>query len=457
MHRGIRKMDAPTLFKICGSKTFIVLLCVFLLSGSLTSLATDLPNTWEKLMISGQKAQKSGKHEEAEQLYFQAFVVAEQFGTSDPRFSQSLRALGDLSFARGKLGQAEYFYQRELAILERLGSSYPESATVLAALARIKLRQDQYADAERMLETALERTRKWQSTSTDAEKAAQTYDLAYACFKQKKFAKAEPLFQRALKLKKSARQERGPSLETILLESAQNYIELGKLSAANGCLQDILNTNKGANRRVAIWLIAVANAYCRTNNSARAEVLYKQAIGLSEKYTRLKPVALADLLVRLGNLYMHDKRYAEAEAVYRRSQSILAKASGDSVYDAVATYSLADALFFQDKFIAAEAVYRKALAIEEGLADKEAEQLGHVLVQLAVTLNRLNKQEQVETLFKRAMEILAREPDLKVEYIGTVYQYAAYLQKFKRYNEANELLAQIKRLEGDSKKQAGSK
>lgn len=512
-------------------------------------LAVDSAKTWQDLSISAAKAQRAAKLDEAERLLSKALTVAEEFGDSDPRLTQSLAALTNLCIVRGELDKAETLCRRELSILSRLGTKYSDTRKVLLRLGRIKYDQFNYPEAEKFLSQALVIERESPGVLSDRELVILQYFLASACYRQKEYVKAESLLEEAIRVKRRIVRHEKWELRTLIVAKAQILLAMGKVSQADECLKEVLLKGQYTDEREAArWYTTVATLYFEANDYARAEPLFKEALAIRERYVEKSTASLADrvvlidCLIRLGNMYriegrgekaqeyceralasaertypkddpktgdvslclglayqlrkkygsaeqmfkraiaikeknklakdryawrpyaqlahmyLSQKRYAEAEPLFERS--IALKTSTVPTYDAnlaVLWYSWADDLFYQKKFAAAEPVYRKALSIEQALVDQQVEQLTHVLVALAVTLSSLNKDDQADPLFKRAVGILAKEPDLKVEYIGTLYQYAAYLQKFKRYNEANELLAQIRRLEADSKKQTGSK
>lgn len=528
-------------FRDCSKKSYILALCVAFVCQTHSAHALDSAQSWQNLSIAADKAQRAAKLDEAERLYSKALVVAEDFGETDPRFSQSLAALAYVYILRGELDRAEGLCRRELSILNRLGGNYSDTGQVLGRLGKIKYHQENYPEAEKYLDQALVMQRKIPGLFSAREIIEVRYELACACQKQKKFAKAQPLFEEAVQLKRKVVRDDKWELREAILTTAGNLMVLGKKLQAEECLKELLPKEQYNDKREAArCYTSMANLYFNYKDYAKAEPLYKSAVAMLEKCTQTDTAtpkdlaALVDSLVRLGNLYrvegkghlseayceqalarveriysaddprvanvssclglayQQEKKYESAERMFKRVIVINEKArekndpaawrayaqlahlyagqrryvEAEPLYEkavalkvlqepdinlAILFYALADDMHYQHKYVSAEPNYRKALAIEEAQAEKQTQQLAHVISQLARVLGFQGKNDQAEPLFKRALQILANEPELKATYMGVLYQYSWFLRQTKRYKEADEIVAQAKKLEMKSK------
>lgn len=105
------------------SRGQIACLLSFLILFSVTAASGAAATSWLALTKMAQDARKQGEYNKAQALYEQALAEACKFGMNDPRYSKSLRALGDLYFERNRFSQAEQFYLQETSILQPLGNS----------------------------------------------------------------------------------------------------------------------------------------------------------------------------------------------------------------------------------------------------------------------------------------------------------------------------------------------
>jgi tetratricopeptide (TPR) repeat protein len=141
---------------------------------------------------------------------------------------------------------------------------------------------------------------------------------------------------------------------------------------------------------------------------------------------------LAPHLDRLGMLYYLEKRYADAETVYRRSLAIWENLMGaDNPELATTLENLAVAYASQDKFSEAAALYRRSLALREKLVVSSSSNL-------AMTLEGQGQDAAAERQFKLALGIAESSGD--AESLAKVLgNYAALLHKLKRETEAKRL------------------
>jgi tetratricopeptide (TPR) repeat protein len=147
-------------------------------------------------------------------------------------------------------------------------------------------------------------------------------------------------------------------------------------------------------------------------------------------------------------IFFLQKRYPEAEALYRRTLGIWETAMGSDNPDLATTLdNLAVVLASQEKFEEAEPLYRRSLALRERVTLAS-------LNNLAMVLEGNNHDIAAERQWKLAvtvgdkLPILAGDPPGKDSELlaKTLQNYAALLRKMKREAEAKKMEARAKAL-----------
>jgi tetratricopeptide (TPR) repeat protein len=133
----------------------------------------------------------------------------------------------------------------------------------------------------------------------------------------------------------------------------------------------------------AVRLLQDAESLYRIGRWARAEPLYRQALGIQEEVQGAESPDVSGTLNSLGILYDAWGRSAEAELAHRRALAINEKTLGLQ-HPRVATSldHLGTALTKQGRFVEAEPLHRRALAIFEATYGPDG-------VDAAIVLNNL--------------------------------------------------------------------
>jgi tetratricopeptide (TPR) repeat protein len=176
----------------------------------------------------------------------------------------------------------------------------------------------------------------------------------------------------------------------------------------------------------------------------------------SEAVDRLQNVASKrgddpDVLSWLGSALLNVGRYAEAEALYKRALEIDEKALGKDHPDtATSLNTLAVLYHHQGKYAEAEALYKRALEIREKAIGKDHPATATSLNDLANLYHRQGKYAEAEPLLKLALEIT--EKAIGKDHPATTLvleNYVYLLYKMNRDEEATKLAA---RADGGRKK-----
>jgi tetratricopeptide (TPR) repeat protein/CHAT domain-containing protein len=186
------------------------------------------------------------------------------------------------------------------------------------------------------------------------------------------------------------------------------------------------------------WL---ANVYLAERRFAEAEPLYKRALAIREKALGPDHLDVGATLNNFAELYRAQARYAEAEPLYRRALAIREKALGPGhPVVGASLYNLA--LLYQDqgRLAEAEPLYKRALAIDENALGPEHLEVATDLNTLALLYRAQARYAEAEPLYKRALAI--GEKGLGPDHLdvgATLNNLAELYRAETRYAEAEPL------------------
>ena len=146
------------------------------------------------------------------------------------------------------------------------------------------------------------------------------------------YAKAEPLFQRALKIREKALGPEHPDTAKSLNNLAVLYDEMGDYAKAEPLLQRALKIDEKAlgseHPETATGLSHLAHLYDYMGDYAKAEPLFQRALKIDEKALGPEHPDTASGLLNLAVLYDEMGDYAKAEPLLQRALKIDEKALG---------------------------------------------------------------------------------------------------------------------------------
>ena len=263
-----------------------------------------------------------------------------------------------------------------------------------------------YAKAEKQFERALKEAR--ESGKRDPRLAESLHSLAELYKVQGRYAKAEPLFKRALGIREKALGPEHPAVATILNNMAELYRADGRY--------------------------------------AEAEPLYKRSLAIWEKALGPEHSDVATGLNNLALLYQAQGRYAEAEPLYNRSYRIKEKTLGPAhPHVANSLNNLANLYHDQGRHAEAEPLYQRSLGIREKALGPAHPAVANNLNNLAWHYEALGKYAEAEPLYKRALSIREKTLGPDHPYVAaTLENYAGLLRKTKRKKDAKKMEARAK-------------
>lgn len=345
-----------------------------------------------------------------------------------------------------------------------------------------------YGLAERSFNQALEETKKL--PSNDRRIAESMTGLANLYGIRGQTAKAEPLYEKALKIKQA---NSGPLDKDLLRSKAkliQFYLGQNKKDKALRLADEISSSSEvevrqfidvahsfsrlqgfyHANRKLEESEIQVKQAQDTTiaflkdaaqedavlfDNLAGsikdltqpqaiklAERLYKSALALRERSLPPEHAALSASMENLGRLYLKENHLAQAELLLSKSYEMSLKTLGlERRETQLKLDGLAQALIAQGHLARAEAQYRKLFAQDPKTFKPSAD----LLAQFGALLVRLGKHQEATTYYARALKMqeAAYGPN-HASLVNLLEAYSLALTKANRGQEAQKMAARAR-------------
>lgn len=315
--------------------------------------------------LSGVRESSRGNRAAAEAHYRAALVLWERLSPPHPDLqSATMISLADLLTVSSRMKEAEGLLvkAREMApplrlpsVLGHLGSFYshtanPERGRPLAqealrlfeqtpapdrnelayawnALGMIDLSAGQYASAETSFRTALG------LAGAAPEASGYQANLGLALYNQGRYYQAEVTLEHSLP--PSAGTQRATILGNLaIVAAAQNKFGTAE-DLAEQALITFQRTLAPTSPEVVTMQVTLGAIYLRERKTAQAEKILPEAVRL-ERSMPLDPRLQADAIHRLADLRAQQKRWAEAESLYREALAIYERRLGPSHPDLVA-------------------------------------------------------------------------------------------------------------------------
>jgi tetratricopeptide (TPR) repeat protein len=184
------------------------------------------------------------------------------------------------------------------------------------------------------------------------------------------YLEAEPLYRRALEIRKKALGAEHPFTATSLNNLAELYSTQGRYTEAEPLYRRALEIREKVqgpgHPDTAVSLNNLADLYRAQGRYTEAEPLYQSALKIWETELGPEHPNTATSLNNLAVLYDTQGRAEEAEPLYQRALEITERALGtEHPTTAIRLHNLATLYDSQDRYQEAEPLYQRALAIFE--------------------------------------------------------------------------------------------
>ena len=226
-----------------------------------------------------------------------------------------------------------------------------------------------------------------------------------------RYAEAEPLYRRALKIDEARYGPDHPTIAIRLSGLAVVLHDTNRLAEAEQLFRRALEIDEASygpdHPDVAIDISNLAGLLRATNRLAEAEPLYRRALAVGEATLGPDHPKVATRLANLAELFRYTNRLTHAEPLYRRALEINEASYGPD-HPVVATNlnNLAELLRTTNRLVDAEPLYRRALTIWEASYGPDHRTVATALNNLALLLQAAKRLAEAEPLFRRALRIL---------------------------------------------------
>jgi len=216
-----------------------------------------------------------GKYDQSEQLNNQAMAIDRRLsGDRNPAVAQELNNLGAIAMNRGNYPASEAYYRQALAITEAwYGNDHPETAANLTALAQPLTFNKQEAEAQSLLERALE-IQKRVNGPVNATVATTQNQLGILAFQAERYDSAKAYFTAASDTWQQLFGEAYPSVAVAYSNLGSVCLEQKDLPCAEKMYRTAvirLDASSANSLNDAVAHLKLGRALLRENRFAEAE------------------------------------------------------------------------------------------------------------------------------------------------------------------------------------------
>jgi tetratricopeptide (TPR) repeat protein len=234
---------------------------------------------------------------------------------------------------------------------------------------------------------------------------------------------------------------------TALTNLAIVYARTGRLAEAEELLQKsatMLRTSD-PNHDLCVVLNILGEVYIKENRPKDAERTLAVALSLARNGRDSADRVVSDILGNLGGLQLRQGKYRQAEQSFQKAVEIHQKNAAAANLNFAETLNALGTLYgLQSRYSKAEEVLQRSLKITEELLPPWHPDLAFLLENLAVVENKLHHFDASETYFRRTIAIQTQK--VAMSRPGFLAIYADTLRNLDKQEEADALLAQMKRL-----------
>jgi tetratricopeptide (TPR) repeat protein len=362
----------------------------------------------------------------------------------------ALKRQGDTAFSSNNYGAAERSFQQALTAAEKFGPKDLRLADTLHALAALYATRGQFSRAEPLYEREL-RVREKALGAEHPEVIAAVGKLTQFYLNHGSPQKAERLTSLLVAFaERKIKDEQ--ALKDNLSKIDGYYNKSVDYTQAHTMLQKLQEetqrTTANENLELATTLDSLGHIYKARGKFDLAERLYKDGLAFREKTLLPEHLALATSYENLANLYAAQGKTGQAEPLFKRSLAITEKTlqpGRPEVYTRLD--QLAQAYINLGQITEAEALYKRALQIMDQSSSRA--DVGKASLALANLYARQGRFSAAEPLFKRALVCAenANGPQ-HAALIPVLDSYADALAKLNKASEAARLRARARAIRG---------
>lgn len=276
---------------------------------------------------------KKGKIKDAERLFLEAIEEAGKSTSKDDNMYVGLTNLAGLYKMTGKFAKAEPIYKRAMLIQERdFGPKDLKVALAIDNYGDILMRTEKYKEAEEYYRKSLS-IRQSKLASTDGEIGKNMVNLAESLEEQKQYEEAGALYRKGIPILQEAFGPKDFFLAKALNQFGWLYKNRGNLEQAESLYLRAMAIyeSKSVNEpNIALVSKNLAEVYRKQGKYADAEAMYKKSILIREKTFDSSHISIALVLEDYSSMLKELGRLEEAELLEERITNIKV-ANGEEV------------------------------------------------------------------------------------------------------------------------------
>ena len=378
------------------------------------------------------------RYADAETIYWRVLDITQSaWGAEHNDVAQCHKTLARLLEAQGRLKEAEQFYLSALRIMEKVGGpDHPELTETLRHLASFWMRQGKKPERKRLGDLLSE------SGMLSAEQLQEAL--------QKSAQTNSPLGQTLVRLNYLSEEQLRPALQAQLLigdgvipsaiatralRSAHHKGSLDESLRALGwdpdrfsgeelktlidAAEELMSAEVALgfeHAGVAVLTVKLADLYVEQKKFAEAEPLYKRAVLILEKFFGPKDAEVANALVKMSKLWALQGKNLDAERGLWRALEILQLAHGqDHIEVAHALDAIAGIQEKQANPEQAQRLYQSSISIKEKVLGKDHPEVTSTWSKLACMHFLLDNYSEAEATYLRLIRGQQRLSDSNPE------------------------------------------
>lgn len=245
----------------------------------------------------------------------------------------------------------------------------------------------------------------------EAQSAATLNEEAMLLHDRRQLADAERLYRRAIGIWLE-NEAKSPGLLRCIANLGALYIDsrqFGKAEAYITAMLDRFQDRDGSDPDFARLLQVLATAWYGQKRYREAEPIYRRLLAAAEGGSDVAPADLASILNNLGSVCTETGRLDEAQAYLERARQLVD--ADDPLARASVLSNLATAKALAKRNAESEALFGEALRITEAAHGTDHPLIGYVLSNWAAALRKSGRKREAKPLEKRAKSIRARAED----------------------------------------------
>jgi serine/threonine protein kinase/tetratricopeptide (TPR) repeat protein len=286
------------------------------------------PGVSNSLSNLGITLRKIGKYEEAAVVLREALALRrEAHGNDHPFVANTLSQLGQALEETGKYTEAEAFMREALAIRRKvLPAAHPAIADLIGIVASVVQDQNRLDEAEALYLEALKihlaiKAMPGAGPSAAMDVTMTQNNLASLYETRGDYARAEPLYREALRVRREIRGDRHNSVATVLNNMARMRLAQGQLAAAERLSREALTMRLELPTLDAMHIASTRTVLGRILHArgalAEADEQFRTALAFKGAQPPADHPNVVLLQIARGRLLIDRGRPAEAESMLR--------------------------------------------------------------------------------------------------------------------------------------------